>query len=318
MEYIIANGLNSIRVGLEDFERATDGQDDARLTSAVRNVFAGILLLAKGKLYELSPPESRGILIRVVRPKLVDGRVEVQSVGKRTIDYAEIKKRFNDCQLRLDWDRLERIHDIRNELEHFYHGGPRSTVQEALSDAAVVVRSLLEHLRLDPIHALGEQPWRILLRSEALFEAELSACRETFAGVNWINRVATAAAEHFSCWECSSPLIRQLDTGNTEQDDVHPQCAACGAESDVRSLLERAVQRQYFRELYETQTRGGELPVVRCPSCRSYALVLEPNQCAACDHRLDETTLWCEHCHNPMSAQEKQSGKHDCPIFYPH
>ena len=43
MQDIIANGLGSIRAGLEDFERAKI----ARLTSAVRNVYAGILILAR-------------------------------------------------------------------------------------------------------------------------------------------------------------------------------------------------------------------------------------------------------------------------------
>ncbi len=59
MQDIIANGLSSIRVGLEDFERAADS---GRLTSAVRNVYAGILILAKGKLYDMSPSGSQGVL----------------------------------------------------------------------------------------------------------------------------------------------------------------------------------------------------------------------------------------------------------------
>ena len=109
MERIIENGLNSIRVGLEDYEQALEANDDARLTSAVGNVYAGILILAKGKLYEMSPADTRGILIRVVRLKLVNGRVEVVPVGQKTIGYEEIKQRFEDSALPLDWAKIKRV-----------------------------------------------------------------------------------------------------------------------------------------------------------------------------------------------------------------
>ncbi|MCZ6772850.1 MAG: hypothetical protein O7G83_12865 [Proteobacteria bacterium] len=290
MEGIIQNGLNSIRVGLEDYEQALTANDDARLTSAVRNVYAGILILAKGKLYELSPTDTRGILIRVVRPKLVKGRIEVVPVGRKTIGYEEIKQRFEDSELSLDWARIERVRTIRNDLEHFYHDGARANVQEALADAAIVIHSLLALLNLDPVRDLGERWWEVLLRNEKLFAAELEACRKTISGVRWINQAAKAASEHFSCEQCGSLLIRQTFARNEEQDNIHVNCAACGAESDMKALMERAVTQQYYRELYETHTRGGELPVVYCPECRLYALIIEANECAVCGNCLDPLT----------------------------
>ena len=316
MERIIENGINSIRVGLEDYEQARKANDDARLTSAVRNVYAGILILAKGKLYELSPADTRGILIRVVRPKLVNGRIEVVPVGRKTIGYEEIKQRFEDSALSLDWAKIERVRIIRNDLEHFYHDGARASVQEALAGAATVIRSLLTLLKLDPVRDLGEHWWGVLLKNEELFATELAACRKTFAGINWINPVARAASNHFSCEQCGSVLIRQADASNKEQDDIHVNCAACGAESDVKEIMERAVTQQHYRELYESHTRGGEPPVVRCPACRLYALVLEANECAVCGTCLDPSTAWCEICHNPMSADEQRTNSHQCPAFF--
>ncbi len=274
MERIIENGLNSIRVGLEDYEQALEANDDARLTSAVRNVYAGILILAKGKLYELSPADTRGILIRVVRPKLVNGRIEVVPVGRKTIAYEEIKQRFEDSALPLDWARIERVRAIRNDLEHFYHDGARSNVQEALADAAISIRNLMTLLKLDPVQDLGERWWGVLLENEQLFADELAVCTETFTGINWINSAARAAREHFSCEQCGSLLIRQTDAHNEEQDNIHVNCAACGAESDMKALMERAVTQQHYRELYETQTRGGEPPVVYCPECQLQALII--------------------------------------------
>ncbi len=292
MERIIDNGLNSIRVGLEDYERALEANDDARLTSAVRNVFAGIVILAKGKLYELSPADTPGILIRVVRPQIVNGRLELVPDGRKTIGYEEIKQRFGHFSLSLDWTRIDRVRAIRNDLEHFYHDGARSNVKEALADAAIAIRGLLALLNLDPVRDLGERWWEVLLRNEKLFALELEACRKTLSGVRWINQTAIAASEHFSCEQCGSLLIRQADARNEEQDDIHVNCAGCGAESDIKALMERAVTQQYFRELYEAQTQGGEPPVVRCPTCRLHALVPEVNECAACGNNLDSSSAW--------------------------
>ncbi len=292
MERIIDNGLNSIRVGLEDYERALEANDDARLTSAVRNVFAGIVILAKGKLYELSPADTPGILIRVVRPQIVNGRLELVPDGRKTIGYEEIKQRFGHFSLSLDWTRIDRVRAIRNDLEHFYHDGARSNVKEALADAAIAIRGLLALLNLDPVRDLGERWWEVLLRNEKLFALELEACRKTLSGVSWINQVAAEASEHFSCEQCGSLLIRQADASNEEQDDIHVNCAGCGAESDIKALMERAVTQQYFRELYEAQTQGGEPPVVRCPTCRLHALVPEVNECAACGNNLDSSSAW--------------------------
>ena len=316
MKRIIDNGLNSIRVGLEDYEQAYQVDDDARLTSAVRNVYAGILLLAKGKLCELSPTDTPDILIRVVRPKLVNGSVEIVPVGRRTIGYEEIKQHFEDSALPLDWVKIERVRAIRNDLEHFYYKGARASVQEALAGAATAIRSLLTLLRLDPVRHLGERWWRVLLKNEELFDQELAMCRDTFARIDWINPVAKAASNHFSCGQCGSLLIRQADAGNKVQDDIHVNCAACGTESEMRALMERAVERQYYKDLYEFHSQGGEPPVVRCPECRLYTLVLEDIECAVCGNCLDCSTAWCEICHNPISADEQRTNMHQCPAFF--
>ncbi len=316
MEQIIENGLNSIRVGLEDYEHALEANDDARLTSAVRNVYAGILILAKSKLYELSPPDSSGILIRVVRPELVDRRIELVTVKRKTIGYHDIVKRFKHFRLELDWEKIERVRDIRNDLEHFYHRGARSNVQEALADSAMAIRGLLTLLNLDPVRDLGERWWRVLLDNEQLFANELAACRETFTGIRWINQAAGKASDQFSCEQCGSLLIQQANSSNKEQDEIHVNCVACGTESDMKTLMERAVAQQHFRDIYETQTRGGEPPVVRCPECRLYALVIEANECAVCGNKLESSSIWCDICHNPMSAYEQRTNSHQCPAFF--
>ena len=282
MEKIIDNGINSIRVGIEDYEQGLEEGNDARLSSAVRNVFAGILILAKGNLYKMSPAGTGGILTRAVRPIIVDGNLEWAQNGNKTIGYDGIKERFNQLSLSLDWKKLERVRTIRNDLEHFYHDGTRLNVQEALSDAEIVIHSLLELLDLDPIHDLGERWWRVLLENKNLYDKSFEACRRTFSELNWINNTAEAASEFFNCEECGSFLIEQINPANNEQEDVHVKCAVCGAESEIGPLMERAVSEQYAWEQYLVHTDGNDPPFMQCSVCSLFTLLSEANECAVC------------------------------------
>ena len=90
--------------------------------------------------------------------------------GRKTIEYPDIKERFGHFGLKLEWGKIERIRAIRNDLEHFYHAGSDANVREALADAATVIRQLLNLLGLDPVSALGQPCWDLLLRNKQLFE----------------------------------------------------------------------------------------------------------------------------------------------------
>jgi hypothetical protein len=61
MNPLLKNAVVSIQLGLEDF--ASD--DERRIISAARNLYSGVLLLAKEVLRQLSPPGSNDILIRI-------------------------------------------------------------------------------------------------------------------------------------------------------------------------------------------------------------------------------------------------------------
>jgi hypothetical protein len=55
---IIENAIDSIQIGIEDYKST----DDRRSISAVRNILAGILLLYKEKLCQLSPEGNKELL----------------------------------------------------------------------------------------------------------------------------------------------------------------------------------------------------------------------------------------------------------------
>lgn len=60
MDTLLNNAISSIQIGIEDYE----SEDERRVLSAVRNLTAGILLLFKEKLSELSPGDSNEVLLK--------------------------------------------------------------------------------------------------------------------------------------------------------------------------------------------------------------------------------------------------------------
>jgi hypothetical protein len=89
MNPLLKNAVVSIQLGLEDF--AAD--DERRIISTARNLYSGVLLLAKEVLRQLSPPGSNDILIRIKKTavKEADGTVRLPCVR-------HVEGRLNDDQ----------------------------------------------------------------------------------------------------------------------------------------------------------------------------------------------------------------------------
>ena len=129
MNPLLENAIVSIQLGLEDYA----SKDSHRVISAVRNLYAGVLLLCKEALRRLSPPGSNDILIRT-RKKAVrnpDGTVRFVGEGRQTIARAEIEQTFKELQLNVDLSTLKRLAAIRNDIEHMHSGSaPHSSKKQ--------------------------------------------------------------------------------------------------------------------------------------------------------------------------------------------
>ena len=92
MNPLLKNAVVSIQLGLEDFA----SEDERRVISAARNLYSGVLLLAKEVLRQLSPSGSNDILIRIKKKavKGADGTIRFVGDGKKTIDRLEIEETF--------------------------------------------------------------------------------------------------------------------------------------------------------------------------------------------------------------------------------
>jgi len=229
------NAIESIQVGVEDFNH----NDERRLTSAVRNIHAGILLLCKEKLRQLSPDDGLLLYKQYVPKPTADGKVEIVPVEKNTVDVQQIKDRFSSFEIKFDWKPLDAINRIRNQIEHSHLQEPRGAAREVLSKAHVIIATLLEEvLDHEPVAALGKECWGALLENKAVFDKQLKICQETLAAIAWKTEAARTALPELVCSSCDSSLVRSREfEGERKPPAVEFYCAACGEDLEVGDLM---------------------------------------------------------------------------------
>lgn len=310
MNSLLDNAAISIQLGVEDFQ----SDDERRVLSAIRNVYAGVLLLCKEVLRGLSPADSNDVLIkkRKVAQKAADGTVRFVGIGKATVDRMEIETYFKELGLQLDWNRLKRIGDLRNEIEHYYLTQPVALLREAISDAFILIQQLLrDHLDQQPIEVLGQECWQVLLETSTVFERERIRCRGSLKAVKWRSLALEEAAEGMCCTECGSSLIEQADPANTEQDHVALCCAECGETMETEAVLETGLKEIMDFENYRAMKDGDGMPLERCPECDRMAYLHFQDACVLCGFSLDN--VHCAVCHIKLTVDDyKNSTKGMC------
>lgn len=280
---LIANAILSIDMGVEDFK----SDQYARSLSAIRNIYAGILLLCKEVLVRHGPEDSSDVLIKskILPVKGSDGTVQFVGKGRKTVDRVQIRERFECLGLSLDWERLDRISEIRNEIEHFYSEKPEPLLREALSGAFILVRHLVvDHLDELPLALLGQKTWQILLEANEVFEEERARCIGSFNLVSFRSPTLEQAILQLTCLSCGSPLIMQSNEKNTDEYLIDFFCSACGASDDREDMLEAALSNQMEFENYLSFKETGDWMLERCPQCGRESYIVEERECALCEY----------------------------------
>lgn len=111
---ILKNAVEAIQIGLEDFK----SEDPRRAQSALRNIFAGMLLLFKEQLRRMSPDDNDEVLIKqTIVPTLdANGNLIFRGRGNKTVDVQQIKERFNSFGITVEWTEIEKINNLRNNI----------------------------------------------------------------------------------------------------------------------------------------------------------------------------------------------------------
>ena len=288
-------------MGIEDYQ----ANDPKRMLSSIRNIHAGILLLCKEKLRQLSPANSNEVFIRVKQATtLVNGALAVKGIGKKTVDQQGIKDRFADLNLNLEWKRLERIAQIRNNIEHYFFDGNAQQLNEAIADACILIQVLLvDLLEEDPLTELGQDCWSVFLSVEEIFEREAIQCTASMNNIVWQNSYLKELSEEFECTKCGSNLLKQDIETNADPESAQLKCVACDHAEDMENVVENAVNERFRGENHAAALGEIEEPVGNCPECGHETYVFNEAECVWCQFSMPADAE-CAVCCEPLSLED--------------
>lgn len=302
MDTILENAVQSIQIGVEDYQ----SDDHRRVISAIRNITAGILLLFKEKLRELSPSDSNEVLIKQNIKPIIDnvGCVKFVGLGKRTVDVPQIKERFKDLSIVIDDKRLQKIIDIRNDIEHYCTTQPSNRLKELLADSFIIIRDFVTiHLGYEPSQLLGTETWNVLLEIEDIYSKELQLCLDKRSKIEWFSDTLSLASTEFSCPECSSELIKPIILNTNDCRSLDFLCCSCGKTFNYETIVTHILSEYFSWDNYLAAKEGGDYPIVECFECGNEAFVVDEGMCMICEAEIQYSK--CTVCHATLSVEEQ-------------
>jgi hypothetical protein len=287
---LFENAIISIQLGVEDYR----SNDPRRAISAVRNFYAGVLLLAKEALARTVPDADVDDLIAAKYKPVPDGNggVELVPDGSTTIDFVTIGRRFKDFGIAIDQKALEELNKIRNDVEHRFTQKPNEAVREAIANAFPVVVQLFEHIEEAPRDHLGDA-WPLMLEAKTLYDRELKSCRDSVSNIEWVSD--TLANAGLICHECDSRLVRQRELTNVQQRNMELVCRACGVDVDAEATVVASVGDALGYEGHiRAKETGEDGPIFHCTDCGNDAYVDFEGACAVCGYEYGNPD--CDRC----------------------
>ena len=310
---LLRNAIYSIEAGIEDYK----DESEKRNISAVRNVFAGILLLFKEKLVRLSPERDKNLLIKkdIVPVKNENGEIVFEGSGTKTVDVHDIKESFKSLGVKVDWKRFDEINKLRNELEHFYTDKSSDKVQEILAKSFLIIQDFLTNeLNEEPSKIIDREWWSKLLELEEIYSAEERVCKESFKSFNWKYKTITAAIKHIRCDYCESALIKLVEHKPYEDTPLEKllfseyntkmSCASCGELFyDFPHTFEKCIEAHLGADAYIAGTQGGMPPYQECPECNMNGFIFDEGCCVLCGYQPEYDK--CARCNAGISLDEQ-------------
>jgi hypothetical protein len=305
MNTLLTNAAQSIQMGVEDYL----SPDPGRALSGVRNVTAGVLLLFKEKLRQLSPAPSDEVLLKQkIEPTItIEGDLLFRGSGRKTVDVQQIQERFESLGIVVDWKRVNDIVKLRNDIEHYYTGEPAARLRELIANTFLLVRDFLSlHLNIPPLELLGEKTWNVLLQTAEVYTKELQECQAERGKIGWPTDGLRALSDHIRCLTCDSELMKPVNVTEGRLSSVEFRCSSCNETRPFEDLAEKAVDSCYGAEAHISIKDGGESPYEECPECDRDSYLVNENICAACGYEGEFGE--CAICGAGISPTDQESG----------
>lgn len=298
-EGILKNAVDSISLGIEDYQLGIgncESSDPRRLVSCTRNLFAGIILLFKHKLAKLSPPGSDEVLIKqcILPIRNSEGNIEWQGQREKTVGVQEIRERFENLDVRVDWKRINAINKYRNNIEHYYSSEPHNSIRSLITDCFIVIRNFVrEHLKMDPLDLFGADIWKVLTGIVEVYEEEKQECIKHIKSIECEHNKLEVSLIEYRCGECRSGLI-DVTSQSSDIFNTKFKCRSCGKNWDFVSIVDQAIP-EYFSIQNYLSVKDGGYPVTTatCPTCGLETYVFEEDKCLICG---EMASLECQLC----------------------
>jgi len=280
---ILKNALASIEIGVEDYK----SDDERRKISAVRNVYAGILLLFKEKLRRLSPKNTPDILIYSgIKPTLNQaGDVTFIPKNANTVDANQIEQLFKSLKVNFDKSTFKHIRELRKDVEHKYTEVPDKVIDEILAKSFLLIRNFIKN-ELDevPVELLRGDCWSEFIEIEQIYEIEKHECDNLLRKLDWVHDGIKSNISEITCLLCQSELIKPANDAGTYP-EYNLECNACGLGFSFIDVLHRVITHIYYADAYYAMTQGDDYPIEACDSCENDTYNKHDNFCYACDYQ---------------------------------
>lgn len=286
-------------MGLDDFSSS----DPNRLISCTRNLYAGILLLFKYKLALLSPPNSNESLLKnkVIPQFDPSGQITWVGSGKKTVDVYQIKERFDSLNINTHWDRMIKIQDFRNNIEHYHSSLSKGAMRSLLSNSFIIIRDfLLYELNFDPKEYLGDDAWNILVSESEVYEKEKDECVKIIRSIDWHSETLESALISFECSNCGSGLI-SIRNPQQERWENDFYCISCDTSWDFEEFAEESIKKFFYFENILSVRGGDEPATITCIECFHETYIFEERYCVICEASLIHK---CRRCGNTIPSME--------------
>jgi hypothetical protein len=298
VDTILTNAIASIQIGVEDFI----SNDERRIVSSARNLTSGILLIFKHKLLIISPHNSDVLIKQKIVPTLKDNNLIFTGLGKDTVTVSQIKERFKNLEIQVNWKVVDEIIGLRNNIEHFCVDLNNNLVKEILSKSFyILIEFISKYLNIDPEELLGKDTFLTLQKESFEYNTKLTKCLNEIYLVSIKIPSLKHVINEIRCSNCLSQLIIPNDTNEIEQ--LQFTCTICGHIDYYTKIIDKIIDDKFIPSQSDIKD-GADSPITTCHICGNDSFLLTDNVCLSCGAKLEY--LECNICGNMLSPFEQE------------
>ena len=120
----------------------------------------------------------------------------------------QIQIRFKSLDIKTHWDRIIKINELRNDIEHYHSNLSKDAIRDLLSNSFIVIRDFItDELKTDPRELLDKDSWNILISVAEVYQKEKKCCNDEIDKIDWASESVGEALKEISCSHCGSGLM---------------------------------------------------------------------------------------------------------------